>query len=67
MIAKAARDFLNSLITYKEVSIMRVTFNRYGRKEAELIKDEENIQELIVKNGFGKIYRKYSHQCKWSS
>tara|TARA_A100001388_G_scaffold277576_1_gene269609 strand:+ start:1910 stop:2296 length:387 start_codon:yes stop_codon:yes gene_type:complete len=62
-----ARDFLNSLVANREVSIRRITFDRYGRTVAELIKDEENIQELIVKNGFGKIYKKYSHQCKWSS
>ena len=51
----------------QKVSIKRITSDRYGRTVAELFKDEENIQELIVKNGFGKIYRKYSHQCEWSS
>ena len=65
--ATKARDFLNSLVAKREVSIRRITFDRYGRTVAELIKDEENIQELIVKNGFGKIHRKYSHQCEWSS
>ncbi len=65
--ATKAKDFLNSLVANREVSIRRITFDRYGRTVAELIKDEENIQELIVKNGFGKIYRKYSHQCEWSS
>ena len=62
-----ARDFLNSLVANREVSIRRITLDRYGRTVAELIKDEDNIQELIVKNGFGKIYKKYSHQCEWSS
>ena len=64
--ATKARDFLNSLVANREVSIRRITFDRYGRTVAELIKDEENIQELIVKKGFGKIYKRYSHQCDWS-
>ena len=34
--------------------------------KSELFKDDENIQELIVKKGFGKIYKRYSHQCDWS-
>ena len=64
--AKLARDFLNDLIAKKEVSIRRITKDRYGRTVAELFKDEINIQELIVKKGFGKIYQKYAYQCEWS-
>ena len=44
----------------------RITKDRYGRTVAELYKDGENIQELIFKKGFGKIYQKYAHQCEWS-
>ena len=65
--ATKARDFLNSLVANREVLIRRITLDKYGRTVAELIKDDENVQELIVKNGFGKIYRKYSYQCEWSS
>ena len=64
--AKSAKDFLNALVTNQEVSIKRITKDRYGRTVAELFKNEENIQELIVKKGFGIIYKKYSHQCDWS-
>ena len=64
--AKSAKDFLNALVSNQEVSIKRITHDRYGRTVAELFKDEENIQELIVKKGFGVIYKKYSHQCDWS-
>ena len=64
--AKSARNFLNDLLANQEVSIKRITNDRYGRTVAELFKDEENIQELIVKKGFGKIYKRYSHQCDWS-
>ena len=62
-----ASDFLNSLLANKVVPIRRTIFDRSWRIVAELIKDEENIQELIIKNGFVKIYRKYSHQYLWSS
>ena len=65
--AKSARKFLNDLVANQEVSIKRITKDRYGRTVAELFKDEENIQELIVKKGFGKIYERYSHQCNWSN
>jgi len=65
--AKKARDFLNGLVANKKVSIKRITFDRYGRTVAELIKDEINIQELIVKKGLGKVYKKYAHQCEWTS
>ena len=64
--AKSAKNFLNSLVANQKVSIKRITSDRYGRTVAELFKDEENIQELIVKKGFGKIYKRYSHQCDWS-
>ena len=64
--AKSAKYFLNALVANQEVSIKRITKDRYGRTVAELFKDEENIQELIVKKGFGVIYKKYSRQCDWS-
>ena len=64
--AKSAKNYLNSLVANQKVSIKRITSDRYGRTVAELFKDEENIQELIVKKGFGKIYKRYSHQCDWS-
>ena len=64
--AKSAKDFLNTLVANQEVSIKRITKDRYGRTVAELFKDEENIQELLVNKGFGVIYKKYSHQCDWS-
>ena len=43
--AKAARDYLNGLVAGKEVSIRRITKDRYGRTVAELSKDGMNIQE----------------------
>ena len=64
--AKEARDFVNKLVANEEVSIKRITNDRYGRTVGELFKNEVNIQELIVEKGYGKIYKKYAYQCEWS-
>ena len=63
---REARDFLNKLVANKEVSIRRITNDRYGRTVGELFKNEVNIQERIVEKGFGKRYKKYAYQCEWS-
>jgi len=64
--AIAARDFVNNLVANKKVFIKRITKDKYGRTVAELFKRDINIQELIVKKGYGRIYRKYENQCSWS-
>ena len=64
--AKEARDFVNKLVANKEVSIKRITNDRYGRTVGELFENEVNIQELIVEKGYGKIYKKYGDLCEWS-
>ena len=64
--AKEARDFVNKLVANDKVSIKRITNDRYGRTVGEIFKNGVNIQELIVKKGYGKIYKKYAHQCEWS-
>ncbi len=61
-----ARDFLNKLISNKKVYVKRITYDRYGRTVGELFKNGINVQELIVDKGYGKIYRKYAHQCEWT-
>ena len=66
ILAKEARDFLNNLVSNKQVSIRRITVDRYGRTVGELIKKDINIQELLVKKGYGKIYKKYADQCEWT-
>ena len=65
--AKAARDFLNSNVAGKEVSIRRVTEDKYGRTVGELVKDGVNIQKLMVSKGYAKIYKKYADPCPWAS
>ena len=62
-----ARDFLNDLLVNEKVSIRGITKDRYGRTVAELFKNNINIQKLIVDQEYGKIFKKYAHQCKWIS
>ena len=64
--ANKAKRFLNDLIANEEVEIRRITKDKYGRTVAELFQNDINIQKLIVDNGHGQIYRKYSHQCEWT-
>ena len=64
--AIAAKEFLNNLLANEEVYIRRITLDKYGRTVAELYIDDLNVQEQIVNEGFGKIYKKYAHQCDWS-
>ena len=64
--AKESKDFLNNIVANKQISLKRITKDRYGRTVGELFKNGLNIQEMIVENGHGKIYKKYSHQCKWT-
>ena len=64
--AKESKAFLNDLATNQEFHLRRITNDRYGRTVGELIKEGINIQKLIVEKGHGKIYEKYSHQCKWT-
>ena len=63
--AKEARDFLNNLVTNEKVYIRRITKDRYGRTVAELFKNDINVQEIIIKKGYGKIYERYADQCDW--
>jgi len=62
-----ARDFLNSQVKGKSVSIKRIATDRYNRTVGELYINKINIQELIYQKGFAKIYRKYAYQCPWTS
>ena len=64
--AKESKDFLNNLVANKQISLKRITKDRYGRTVGELFKNGLNIQKMIVEKGHGKIYKKYSHQCKWT-
>ena len=64
--AKAARDYLNDLVAGSDLTIRRITEDRYKRTVAELYKGPMNIQEHLVEKGFAHIYERYSSQCEWS-
>tara|TARA_B100000700_G_C14706745_1_gene697123 strand:+ start:30 stop:503 length:474 start_codon:yes stop_codon:yes gene_type:complete len=64
--AKAAKNYLNSLVARSEVTIRRITQDRYGRTVGELFKGSINIQEQLVKKGYARIYERYASQCEWS-
>ena len=62
----AARDYLNKLISGKEVFINRITKDKYGRTVAELSINGRNVQQTMFNSGYAKIYLKYAYQCAWS-
>ena len=64
--ATAALDYLRSLVVGREVSIRRITTDRYDRTVAELFVDGTNVQQQLVANGHAEIYWKYANQCGWT-
>ena len=64
--AKAARDYLRSLVVGKKVGIHRITKDRYGRTVAELFVGETNVQREMVSTGHAAVYQRYAHQCSWT-
>ena len=65
--AKESRDFLNNLVSGKEVEIKRVTQDRYGRTVGEIFISGINVQRLLVKDGYAEIYKEYSDPCPWAN
>ena len=64
--AKAARDHLRGLVVGKELSIRRITEDRYGRTVAELFLGETNVQQEMVATGHAEVYWRYADQCPWT-
>ena len=64
--AKAAKDYLNNLVTDTTVTIRLITEDSYGRTIAELSKGPINIQEQLVKKGYARIYERFASDCDWS-
>ena len=64
--AKEARDYLNSLVSGRDIDIRRITKDRYDRTVAELSINGINIQQIMVQKGYAKIYSKYAYQCPWA-
>ena len=61
-----ARNFLNDLVASRQVSIRRVTTDRYGRAVAELSIDGFHVQQFMVVNGFGEIYERDGDTYPWA-
>ena len=64
--AKAARDYLRSLVVGKKVRIRRITDDRYGRTVAELFVGATNVQREMIDTGHAEIYWRYADQCPWT-
>ena len=47
------------MIKGKEVTIRRVTEDKYGRTVGELTINGKNLQQLLVNQGHAEIYEKY--------
>ncbi len=64
--AKAARDYLRSLVVGRDVGIRRITKDRYGRTVAELFVNGSNVQQRMVASSHAQIYWRYASQCPWT-
>ena len=64
--AMAARDYLRQQVLGKTVNISRITTDRYGRTVAEIYRDGQNMNELMVSSGHASVYQRYAHQCAFS-
>ena len=58
---------MNSQVSGKEISIRRITKDRYKRTIGELSKNGTNIQKFMVAKRYAKIYEKYADPCPWAS
>ena len=64
--ARAARDYLRSLILGRDVQIKRITSDRYGRTVAEIYHNGRNVNQHMVEAGHAEIYDRYAYQCNWT-
>ena len=64
--AKAARDYLRSLVVGKKVRIRRITKDRYRRTVAELFVGTTNVQQEMIDTDHAEIYWRYAYQCPWT-
>ena len=55
--AQKSKDFLNNLVASEQISLKRITKDRFGRTVGELFKHGLNVQEMIVKKGMEKFIK----------
>ena len=66
--AKAARDYLRSRVVGKNLRIVRISKDRYGRTVGDLyLGDSDSVGADLVRSGHAVIYDKYAGQCIWSA
>ena len=64
--AEAARDYLRGFISGKEITLERITTDRYGRTVGQLYANGVNVQQQLVRSGHADIYWRYAKPCSWT-
>ena len=54
-----SKNFLASLILNKEIELIYITEDRYGRIVAKIYKDNKDINRSMVRNGLAWVYDYY--------
>ena len=62
-----SRDFLKNMLPIGTKVTLRIqTIDRYGRSVAEVFTKKGNINESIIEQGHGFVYRRYLSKCNGS-
>ena len=62
-----SRDFLRNILPIGTKVTLRIqTIDRYGRSVAEVFTKRGNINESIIEQGHGFVYRRYLSKCNGS-
>ena len=62
-----SRDFLRNMLPIGTKVTLRIqTIDRYGRSVAEVFTKRGNINESIIEQGHGFVYRRYLSKCNGS-
>ena len=62
-----SRDFLKKMLPLGTKVVLRVqAIDRYGRSVAEVFTEEENINQSVIEEGHGFVYRQYLSKCDGS-
>ena len=64
--AIASRNYLRNLLSGREVTLQRVTQDRYGRTVARVFTGSLDVSQEMVAAGYATIYTRYSQPCPWA-
>ena len=64
--AIASRNYLWSLINNRDLTLQRVTTDRYGRTVARVFTGSLDVSQQMVASGHAVIYTRYSQPCPWA-